>query len=271
MIVTLILFFFFGIAVGSFLNVVADRLPEGKSLISPPSHCPSCKAKIARKDLIPIFSYLWLKGRCRSCNVKIPLRSLIVEITTGLLFVFYYWHFGLNYELLIVIIYTAFFIVLFITDLEQGILPNKIVYAGMLAAILLAAAGTLFGFEPGYASGMIFRLSKFWILNAFLGGAVGFVILFVVALASRGGMGGGDIKLAGFLGLIVGFPLILVLIFIAVVVGGLVSAILLILKIRERKQAIPFGPFLVFAVCICLVWGNNLVNWYVSASRLPIQ
>jgi leader peptidase (prepilin peptidase) / N-methyltransferase len=271
MIITLILFFFLGVAVGSFLNVVADRLPAGKSLISPPSHCPSCKTKIARKDLIPVFSYLWLKGRCRHCKAKIPLRSLIIEIITGLLFVFYYWHFGLNLELLIVIIYTAFFIVLFITDLEQGILPNKIVYAGMLVAVLLAAVGTILGFEPGYASGTIFRLSKLWILNALLGGAIGFIILFVVALASRGGMGGGDIKLAGFLGLAVGFPLILALIFIAVVVGGLVSAVLLILRIRKRKQAIPFGPFLVFAACICLIWGNYLVNWYVSASRLPIQ
>ena len=169
------------------------------------------------------------------------------------------------------LIYTGFFIVLFITDLEQGILPNKIVYAGTIAAIFLAILGTLFGFEPGYAGGTLFRISKLWVVNAAIGGAVGFALLFLVALISRGGMGGGDIKLAGFLGLTTGFPLILVAIFFAVVIGGLLSAILLLLKIRGRKQSIPFGPFLVFAALLTLVWGSDFITWYASASKLPLN
>ncbi len=271
MILTLLLFFFLGIAVGSFLNVVADRVSAGKSLLSPPSYCPSCQRRIARRDLIPIFSYLWLKGRCRCCGTQIPVRSFVVEVITGLLFMFLYWHFNVSYELLIVLIYTGFFIVLFITDLEQGILPNKIVYAGTIAAIFLAILGTLLGFEPDYAGGTLFRISKLWVVNAAIGGAVGFALLFLVALISRGGMGGGDIKLAGFLGLTTGFPLILVAIFFAVVIGGLLSAILLLLKVRGRKQSIPFGPFLVFAALLTLVWGSDFIIWYASASKLPLN
>jgi leader peptidase (prepilin peptidase) / N-methyltransferase len=273
MIVTLILFFFLGVAVGSFLNVVADRLPAGKSLISPPSHCPSCKTKIARKDLIPVVSYLWLKGQCRYCKARIPLRSFIVEVITGLLFAFLYWHFGLNYELFLLLAYTAFFVVLFITDMELQILPNKIVYPGIVFAILIASIGTLFGFEPSFMSNLSI-ISKMWIVNAAIGGVVGFIILLIIAVISelifhRSGMGAGDIKLAGLMGLVTGFPLVLVAIYFAAILGGIIAVALLLFKIKSRKDYIAYGTILVIATLSSLIWGNSFLSWYLLLGRLP--
>lgn len=250
--------------------MVADRLPAGKSIISPPSHCPACQRRIASRYLIPIVSYLWLKGRCHYCGAAIPVRSLVVELVTGLLFAFFYWRYELSYELLILVVFCCLFIILIITDLEQGILPNKVVYPGMAIALIMAGLGTIFGFEPVLIKEAIPRLHKLWIANAAIGGAAGFVILFIIALVFRGGMGWGDVKLAGLIGIAAGFPLVLVAIFLAVVGGGLVAVILLLLKIKKRKEPIPFGPFLSIAAMSTLLWGNDLLHWYLQASNLPI-
>jgi leader peptidase (prepilin peptidase) / N-methyltransferase len=268
MIVWLLLFFLIGIAVGSFLNVVADRLPSGQSVISPPSSCPGCKRQIARRDLLPVFSYLWLKGHCRYCGSVIPLRSFLVELSTGILFVFFAWYFGIGWELALVLIYLCLFITLFITDIERGILPDKIVYSGMILALCFSSTGSLFSWAPSFITDKVPSLFNFWIINALVGGAVGFIFLFVIALISRGGMGGGDIKLAGFIGLATGFPLVLVTIFLAAVAGGLLAIVLLLLKVRGRKQSIPFGPFLVVAAMITLIWGNHLLRWYLMQAHL---
>jgi leader peptidase (prepilin peptidase)/N-methyltransferase len=265
-VIGIVLFFLLGIAVGSFLNVVADRLPAGKSIISPPSHCPKCQRRIASSDLIPVFSYLWLKGRCRYCGTTIPVRSLIVELATGILFVFLYWYYGIGWELAIVIIYCCLFIILIITDLERSILPDKLVYPGMVLALIFAGLGSLLGFEPSFVANAVPRIFKLWIVDAAIGGSTGFVILFVIALISRGGMGGGDVKLVGFIGLAAGFPLVFVTIFMAVMSGGLIAMILLLLKIKRRKEAIPFGPFLCLAAMATLLWGNDLLQWYLKAS-----
>lgn len=270
MIAWLALFFLVGVAVGSFLNVVADRLSAGQSIISPPSHCPVCQRRIASRDLIPVFSYLWLKGRCRYCGATIPVRSLIVELCTGILFAFLYWHYGIGWELAIVIVYCCLFIILIVMDLEQGILPNKIVYPGMVIALIVTGLGSILGFEPSFTAGAIPRLFKLWIVNAAIGGAAGFIIFFVIALVFRGGMGWGDVKLGAFIGLVAGFPLIFVAIFLAVVSGGLVAMILLLSKTKRRKEAIPFGPFLALAAMATLFWGNDLLHWYLRASIFPV-
>lgn len=266
----LVFFFVLGAAIASFLNVIADRLPQGGSLVSPPSHCPVCQHRIASRDLVPIFSYLWLKGRCRYCDTHIPLRSFVVEVLSGLLFAFLYWRYGLSYELLIMVIYCCLFIVLAIIDLEHGILPNKIVYPGMIIALVIAASGTLFSVEPSFIFKAIPRIHHLWVVNAVIGGATGFLILFIIALIFRGGMGWGDVKLAGLIGLASGFPLIVVAIFLAVVSGGLVAVMLLLLKIKKRKEPIPFGPFLAIAAIATLLWGSDILHWYLAASKLPI-
>jgi leader peptidase (prepilin peptidase)/N-methyltransferase len=253
-----VLFFLLGAAVGSFINVVADRLPEGKSIISPPSHCPGCQHGLSVKDVIPIFSYLWLKGRCRYCGITIPRRLFWVELGTAILFAFLYWHYGLNWELAIVAFYCCLFIVLLLIDLARNILPNKIVYPAMIFAIVIAALGSIFGFEPRDIADTGFRL---WIVDAAIGGGIGFGLLLIPALFYRGGMGWGDVKLAALIGLVTGFPLVLPAMFLAMVSGGLTAAILLLLKLKSRKDAIPFGPFLSLAAMATLFWGSNLLNW----------
>lgn len=256
-----ILFFMVGAVLGSFINVVADRLPEGKSIISPPSHCSECQYRIPGYDNIPIFSYLWLRGRCRNCGAKIPQRLLWVELGNAILFAFLYWHYGLGWELALVAVYCCLFITLLLIDLEHGILPNKLVYPGMIIALAIAALGSVFGFEPGDIVGGGFQL---WIVDAAIGGGIGFLLLLLPGLLYRGGMGWGDIKLAALIGFVTGFPLVILAMFFAVIVGGLTAVILLLLKIKGRKDAIPFGPFLSLAAMITLFWGSNILNWLTS-------
>jgi len=255
----LILFFLFGAAFGSFLNVVIDRVPAGLSLICPPSHCSACKKRLATVDLVPIISYLWLRGRCRYCEAKIGWRSFWVETGTALVFALLFWNYGLSWNTAIAIAFGCIFIVLIVTDLEQGILPDKIVYTGIILAIAISAAISFAPALKADISGIIMPA----INSALLGGVIGFLFLLIVALIFKGGMGGGDIKLAGLIGLITGFPTIFVAIWLATVSGGIVAIIFLLLKIRERKQTIPFGPFLCLAAIATLLWGHDMLNWYL--------
>jgi leader peptidase (prepilin peptidase)/N-methyltransferase len=147
-------------------------------------------------------------------------------------------------------------------DLEHGILPNKIVYPGIIISIVIAALGSIFGFEPSSIASSGLRL---WIVDAAIGGGVGFVLLLLPAILYRGGMGWGDIKLAGLIGLVTGFPLVFIALFLAIIGGGLTAAILLLAKLKSRKDAIPFGPFLSLAAMATMFWGSDLLNWLVPS------
>jgi len=257
-----LLFFLSGSAVGSFLNVVADRLPRGESIISPPSHCPGCGRELSTWELFPIFSYLWLRGRCRTCDVVIPLRLFLMELGTGVLFALLFWRYGLSWELALAILYCCMFLVLLVVDIEHGILPNAIVYPGMVVAFVLAVVVQVVPWAAGMRieNAIVPSLGK-----AAAGGAIGFGLLLIPALiypllTGKEGMGWGDVKLAGLIGLVVGFPLVLVAMFLAIISGGLVAAILLLLKRKGGKDAIPFGPFLAVAAIITLLWGNDVLG-----------
>ena len=256
-----IIFFLFGDSVGSFLNVLIDRLPAGESLLSPPSHCPACDRPLARRDMVPIISYLILKGRCRYCKVSIPQRLLWVELGTGTLFILFYLYYGLCWELALAIVYSCFFIALFVIDLDRRILPNKIVYPGIVLAFIVACLGSIFGFQPETIAHLGFRL---WVVDSVVGALAGFILLFIIALIFRGGMGWGDVKLAGMMGMILGFPLIFVALFLGIVIGGLAAGVLLIGKIKKRKETIPFGPFLAVATIFTMLWGEFILNWYLG-------
>lgn len=238
-----------GMVVASFLNVCIDRLPHKQSIIFPASHCAACHHRLSAKDLIPIFSYLWLRGRCRYCRAPIPKRILWVEIGTGALFAFLYWHYGLTVELPVIAIYCCLFIIITVTDLEHGLIPNRVVYPGMAIALV----ASIFLPQPG-------------IVPALIGGAIGFVLFLLIVIVSRGGMGWGDVKLAGLIGLATGFPLLLIAIFLAVISGGLTALVLLMLKIKKRRESIPFGPFLALAAIVALLWGNSILQWYTGLS-----
>jgi leader peptidase (prepilin peptidase)/N-methyltransferase len=251
------LFALLGLAIGSFLNVCIDRLPRNESIVNPPSHCEACHHKLAAKDNIPVFSYLRLRGRCRYCQASIPRRIFWVELATGLIFALLCWHYQLSPELGVMIFYACLFIIIFVIDLEQGLILNKVVYPGMVVALLLALLPRpelTIVMKPGIAS-------------AALGGAIGFVVFLVIALVSRGGMGWGDVKLAALIGLATGFPLVLVAIIMGAILGGIVAVALMLAKKRNRREAIPFGPFLALAAMVTLLWGSYILNWYQGLWR----
>jgi len=250
----IVLFAILGLVVGSFLNVCIDRLPQNKSIAYPPSHCEACQHKLAVKDLIPVFSYLRLRGRCRYCQASIPQKLMWVELATAVIFALLYWHYGLSAELGVMAFYACLFIIIFVIDLEHSLILNKVVYPGMVAALLLA----LYPW-PWFSESIGMRVAY-----AALGGAAGFAIFLLIAIVSRGGMGWGDVKLAALIGLATGFPLVFVAIIMAAILGGIVAVALMIAKKRNRREMIPFGPFLALAAMVTLLWGSNILSWYLG-------
>jgi len=253
-ILLIFLFALLGLAVGSFLNVCIDRLPQNESIVNPPSHCSVCQHKLAGKDLIPLFSYLRLRGRCRYCQAAIPRRLFWVELATALIFALLCWHYGLSVVLGVMAFYACLFIIIFVIDLEHGLILNKVVYPGMVVALLLALLP-----QAGLAQWTVTGVA-----DAALGGGIGFGIFLLIALVSRGGMGWGDVKLAALIGLATGFPLVFFAIIMGAILGGIVAVVLVIAKKRKRRETIPFGPFLALAAMITLLWGNNILEWYLG-------
>lgn len=234
-----------GVVIGSFLNVCIDRLPAGESIVKTPSHCPHCQARIQAYDLIPVLSYIILRGRCRDCSERIPVRVLIVEVLTGLVFVLISIRFGLGWETLAVVLFCALLIVIAFIDLEHKKVLNTLIIPGIALALINA---------------VLFYLGDFW--TYLIGGLVGFGVLFLIALIAPGSMGMGDAKLILFLGLITGFPEIILLLFLAFVLGGLTAGILLLVKRIDRKDTIAFGPFLALGGFIVLLYGSQILMWW---------
>jgi len=246
-----------GVAVGSFLNLCIDRLPGGKSIVRPGSHCDNCNQSLKAVDLVPVFSYIWLRGHCRYCGARIPLRSPVVEFATAAIFAFLAWHYGLSLELAFAVVYASIFIVIFAIDLEQELILNIVVFPAMI----LAFAFSFFwgGFEEFWP-----KIGPGFVLSALLGGAVGFVLMLLPYLITRGrGMGFGDVKLAALIGLMSGFPLVVVELLVGIIGGGLVAVFLLVSRaVKSRKAAIPYGPFLAVGTMVALVWGDKIFQWW---------
>lgn len=242
----MVLFALLGLAVGSFLNLCIDRLPSGKSIISPPSHCDSCQHRLNAGDLVPLFSYLWLHGRCRYCGAGIPFRLPAVELAIVLLFALLSWHYGPGSQLAMALVYACLFLVIFFIDLEHGLILDSIVYPGMVLAFVFSF------FWPGLGVG-----------SALIGGVIGLGLMLLPYLISRGGMGGGDVKLAGLIGLATGFHHVFIALFLGILGGGLVASFLLLFRLRTRKEAIPFGPFLAAGAMATVIWGETIYNFFV--------
>ncbi len=242
----ILVFTLLGLFVGSFLNVCIDRLPREQSIINPPSHCAACDHKLAILDLVPLFSYLWLRGRCRYCRARIPLQLPIVEGVTALMFAFLYWKFGLGLELGISLVYASLLIVIFVIDLETQLVLDKITYPGMALALAFSF------FWPGLG-----------VISSLIGGAIGLAAMALPFIIYRRGMGMGDVKLGALIGLITGYPLVVVALLLSVITGGLVGAMLLAFKVKKRSDPIPFAPFLATSAMVTLLWGQAIWQWYV--------
>jgi leader peptidase (prepilin peptidase)/N-methyltransferase len=244
--------FLLGLIVGSFLNVCIYRLPAKQSIVFPASSCPNCKEPIKAYDNIPLLSYFLLKGRCRYCGESISWQYPAVELATGLLFLGLAYKWGFDLKTLIYAILICALIIVSVIDIYYQIIPDKITLPGIGLGLLMA---------------FLSLLTINWV-HALLGLSVGGGILYVAAFLSRGGMGGGDIKLAALIGVFLGWENMLLTIFASVLLGSLAGVTLMLFKGKGRKDKIPFGPFLALGALISIFWGKEIIAWYLHVAYL---
>lgn len=245
----------FGLVFGSFLNVVAYRVPLGRSVAHPPSACPVCEAPIRPRDNIPVVSWVILRGKCRDCSIPISARYAKVEALTGVLFAATTLLIGLLWVLPAYLWFVAVTMVLILTDLDHKRIPNRILYPGSIAGLVLLSGGSALDVDLGDLG------------RAILGGLFYFLGLLVLALIARGGFGFGDVKLAFLLGLFTayrGWDHLVVGVFLAFLIGGVISIALLLSGKRGRKDAIPFGPSLILGAWIAIAFGAEIADWYLA-------
>jgi leader peptidase (prepilin peptidase) / N-methyltransferase len=243
-----ILLFLFGLLIGSFLTVVAYRVPRGESVVGGRSHCPVCGVQIAAYDNVPVLSWLLLRGRARCCGARISPRYPLTELATALLYattVLVLW--GDGAEVALGLVFVTTLIAITLTDLERRVIPNKILLAATVVGLPLVALA-----EPG-------SLAERGIAMAAAGG-----LLFLIALAYPRGMGLGDVKLAAVMGLYLGRAVAPALL-IAFAAGSVVGLAMIARHgASARKQAVPFGPFLALGGVVGLLAGDRMVDWYLS-------
>lgn len=254
--------FLLGLVFGSFMNVLIARLPEGLSIVTPSSRCPYCANQIKFYDNIPLLSFLFLKGKCRHCDEKISVRYPLVEVVTGLLFLFVYLKIGFGFVLVKYLVFVFLLLTAAFTDLftafddkyECGIIPDEISVGGIGAGL----AFSLF-FNPG-------------ILNCIIGALTGFLILWVPSyvyylLTKKEGMGGGDLKLFAMIGAFLGAKPLFFILFFSSFAGVVVGLPFIIWK-KSRNFPIPFGPFISLATIFYIFYGNRIIDIYLNKMYL---
>jgi leader peptidase (prepilin peptidase)/N-methyltransferase len=246
-IVYAVLFLLYGLVFGSFFNVVGLRVPKGESIVKPPSHCTVCDRNLTIKDLVPVFSFVFLKGKCRGCGTKIHWVYPVMELATGLLFAFAYLQLGFSFELIVALLFISMLVIITVSDLAYMLIPDKIL---------------LFFLIPIIVSRIFSPLTPWW--DSLVGAVVGFGLLFFIALVSKGGMGGGDIKLFFVIGLVLGTVNTLLTLFLASIIGTVFGIISLRIAKKGRKTPIPFGPSIAIAAVIAYFYGDTFVDWYMN-------
>ncbi len=243
-----------GLVVGSFVNVVAYRVPQRVSVVHPGSACPVCEHPLRWSDNVPVVSWILLRGRCRYCREGISLRYPLVELATAALFALTAAVIGWSWVLPAYWWFVGVTVALTLTDLDHKLIPNRILFPSAAVGAALLGIGALLDSElPAFGRGL-------------LGGAAYFTALLLVALVARGGFGFGDVKLAAFLGLYAAYlswGRLLVALFLPFAIGGVTSLVLLVTRIKGRKDAIPFGPYMVLGAYLAVYFGQQIVDWYL--------
>lgn len=234
-----------GLLFGSFANVLIDRIPAGESIVTPPSRCPRCRHRLGILDLVPVLSWLFLRGKCRYCRGRISLRYPLVELLTAALFTGVFLCWGVSAStlagcILVIILVSAAFI-----DLDEGIIPDVITIPG--AILGLAVSFLTIGFLPALWGMLVF------------GG-----VLLLVAVVSNGGMGGGDVKLAAVIGAFTGLPGAVITLLLSSFLGAIFGITLIIMGRAGRKTPVKFGPFLAVAAYTAYLFSDEIVAWYLG-------
>lgn len=247
-----------GLAVGSFLNVVVWRVPRDESVVRPPSACPACGHPIRPRDNVPVVSWLLLRGRCRDCDAPISVRYPLVEATTSVLFALVVGWLGASWALPAFWYLAAVSVALFLIDVDVRRLPNAIVLPSYpVAFVLLALASANPGGPSDFSA----------LLRAVLAGVALLVFYVVLRVVYPAGMGLGDVKLSGVLGLYlgwVGWSAVVVGAFAAFLLGGVYGVALVVLRRAGRKSTLPFGPWMLLGAAVGLVAGPAVAGWYVG-------
>ena len=245
-----IFLFVFGLCVGSFLNCVIYRLNHKLSPLWGRSFCPKCKHKLAWFDNIPLLSFVLLRGKCRYCRSPISWQYPIVELATGMLTLFVVYHI-LIYDILTLIFYlliTYALIAIFVSDLLYTTIPDKIVFPSLLISFIY----------------LVLQSPNILISNILISLITAGFFYFLVLITRGRGMGIGDVKLVALMGLVLGWPKIVVALFLAFLTGALIGVILVIMGEKRLSSHIPFGPFLTAATLISLFWGGLIWQWYLE-------
>lgn len=257
--IIIVIFFIFGLIVGSFLNVCIHRLPRNISIIRPSSACPSCNTPIKPWDNIPILSYILLRGRCRKCGERISLRYPAVELLNGLFYIAVLNYFGLGWHLPFIFAFVSAMIVITFIDLDFQIIPDVITLPGIVIGLL---SSSFLLPDPFSIQHSDFRLTVVGFKSSLIGFLLGGGLYYLIAVLSRGGMGGGDIKMMAMVGAFIGWKAVLLTTLIGSLTGSIVGIFLMAFKGKGRKTKIPFGPFLALGAIITLFWGGKILDWY---------
>lgn len=244
-----ILFLIYGVVIGSFLNVVIYRVPAGISIVAPPSRCGTCETRLKAKDLVPVISYAFLKGKCAYCGEKISFRYPLIELINGLLYVLIYVRFGFTMEAILLALLSSTFLVIAMIDFDtMDVYMSIVLMGGILGFVLLMSR--LYQGEQ--------------IMPYIISAGGGMLFIYLVIFLTKGGMGQGDIWILGLIGLILGPTLTLFSFFSTSIIGGAYATFFLMIKKKNRKEGIPFGPFLVLGFFIALFVGNESIRVYLD-------
>jgi leader peptidase (prepilin peptidase) / N-methyltransferase len=241
----------FGLLLGSFLNVVAIRVPKRESISFPPSHCVHCKHRLGPLDLVPVLSYVLLQGSCRYCKARISPIYPIGEAITAAAFSVLAWHIGLTPELAPALTVAAILIAVSLSDIRYRLIPDRILLAGTILLISLRLWShplPLWSYAFGAIAGFLVLYAIAWLGTLWL---------------KKNAMGGGDIKLFAFVGLFLGWKLTLLNVFASSVLGAIMGAMIMLLARKGNQTEIPFGPFIALGAVMCYLYGESVLRWYI--------
>lgn len=245
----------FGSLIGSFLNVCIYRVPRNLSIISPSSRCPSCNTPIKPYDNVPLLSYILLGGRCRVCGAGISLRYPFVELLNASLYVLVFSRFGFAWHTAIFALLCSALIAITFIDLDFQIIPDAITLPGIVIGLV---AGSLLMPDP------FIRQSPLGFTSSIIGLIAGGGLFYAIAVISKGGMGGGDIKMMAMVGALMGWKSVLLTVFLGSLTGSVFGIFLMIHRKKGRKTKVPFGPFLACGTLMTMFFGQDILAWYLN-------